>query len=295
MRKTFTRVVSKILDDDSEVCLLLGDIGVFGFQPSIEKHSNRALNMGILEQSMVGVGAGMALAGMNPILHTIAPFLVERALEQIKIDFGYQRLSGNFVSVGASVDYSKLGATHHCPADVSVMSTIPRSQIFLPGTQLEFEKQFLTNYRKNGIKYYRLSETQNTISFHEGSQIGSVLKSGNECLVFAFGNILDRAIDACADLDVSLVYVNELSRNLSEDVTREMNRHDKYFSIEPFYQGSTLAFLQSILPKEKPIMQRNLGFPMNFITDYLSYDEILDCNGLSVEIMKKGIKELILA
>jgi transketolase len=293
MRKSFTRVVSKILDEDSQACLLLGDIGVFGFQSSIERHPNRALNIGILEQSMVGVGAGMALAGMNPILHTIAPFLVERALEQIKVDFGYQGLSGNFVSVGASVDYSKLGATHHCPADVSIMSTIPRSKIFLPGTELEFEKQFLANYRENGIKYFRLAERQNSRSFHENSQVGSVVKSGNRCIVFAFGNILDRAIEACADLDVSLVYVNELNQNVSVDALSEIKRHSKYFAIEPFYQGSTLTFLQSILPKQKPIMQRNLGLAVSFITDYSGYDEILDHNGLSIEEMKNGIKEFI--
>lgn len=293
MRKTFTKVVSKILDDDPEACLLLGDIGVFGFQTSIDRHPNRAFNIGILEQSMVGVGAGMALAGMNPIFHTIAPFLVERALEQIKVDFGYQGLSGNLVTVGASVDYSKLGATHHCPADVSIISTIPRSQIFLPGTQLEFEKQFLANYRKNGIKYFRLTETQNSRSFHENPHVGSLVKSGNQCVVFAFGNILDRAIEACADLDVSLVYINELNHKLSAEVLVELDRHNKYFSIEPFYQGSTLAFLQSILPKQKPIMYRNLGLSNSFITDYVGYDEVLDRNGLSVDEMKNGIKELI--
>ena len=120
MRKQFIETVEAIIKEDERAVLLLGDIGVFGFRKIFETHKERVFNIGILEQSTISMASGMAMTGLIPIVHTIAPFLVERGLEQLKIDFGYQKLGGNFVSVGASYDYAALGCTHHCPGDVGI-------------------------------------------------------------------------------------------------------------------------------------------------------------------------------
>ena len=119
MRKQFTKTLQDILYSNKKTCLLLGDIGVFGFRNELTNLPDRVYNIGILEQSTIGTAAGLAKTGLIPFVHTIAPFLVERSLEQLKVDFGYQCLNGNFISVGASYDYASLGCTHHCPGDIS--------------------------------------------------------------------------------------------------------------------------------------------------------------------------------
>ncbi len=86
------------MDRDERIVVLLGDIGVFAFQDVFTKYPNRCFNIGICEQSMVGMAAGLSMAGLIPIVHTIEPFLVERAFEQIKDDFGYQELKGTIHS-----------------------------------------------------------------------------------------------------------------------------------------------------------------------------------------------------
>ena len=121
----FPSTILDVLSHDERLQVLLGDIGVFGFRHVFAKYPKNITNIGILEQATVGVAAGMALAGDIPVVHTIAPFLVERAYEQLKVDFGYQNLGGNFVSVGGSYDYAALGCTHHCPADLSLLMNIP--------------------------------------------------------------------------------------------------------------------------------------------------------------------------
>src|SRR3989338_1343239 len=102
MRKQFVKTVESILAQDEKAMLLLGDIGVFGFKKAFELFSERVLNIGILEQSTIGLAAGLSMQGFIPIVHTIAPFLVERSIEQLKDDFCYQKLGGNFVSVRSS-------------------------------------------------------------------------------------------------------------------------------------------------------------------------------------------------
>ena len=99
MRKQFARTTHEILNINEQAIVLLGDIGVFGFMEAMRDHPDRVLNIGILEQSTISLAAGLSIEGMIPIVHTIAPFMVERALEQIKIDFGYQRLRGNLLSL----------------------------------------------------------------------------------------------------------------------------------------------------------------------------------------------------
>lgn len=133
MRKQFIKTVEEILAKDEKAILLLGDIGVFGFKKSFELYPNRVYNIGILEQSTISVASGLSMTGLIPIIHTIAPFITERCFEQIKNDFGYQKLGGNIVSIGASYDYAALGCTHHCPADIGILMNIPEIQIMVSG------------------------------------------------------------------------------------------------------------------------------------------------------------------
>jgi transketolase len=93
---------------------------------------------------MISLAAGLSKTDLIPVVHTITPFIVERALEQIKVDFGYQKLNGNFISVGNSYDYAGLGCTHHCPGDIAILSSIPGIQLVAPGNDKEFNLYFKT-------------------------------------------------------------------------------------------------------------------------------------------------------
>ena len=98
---------------------------------------------------MANVAAGLSKTGFIPVIHTIAPFLVERSFEQIKLGFGYQKLKGNLVSVGAGFDYCTLGCTHHCYDDFALLKNVEGSQIIYPGSPKEFSKPW---YLSRNIK-----------------------------------------------------------------------------------------------------------------------------------------------
>lgn len=155
MRKQFPKTVLEIMDRDDRVVVLLGDIGMFAFQPVFEKYPKRIYNIGILEQTMVGMAAGLSMAGLIPIVHTIEPFLVERAFEQIKDDFGYQNLIGNLVGVDVSETAPNLGYTHQTPYAELLMKQIKNMNTFFLETPKEFDKALKENYDK-GLNYFRI-------------------------------------------------------------------------------------------------------------------------------------------
>ena len=102
MRKEFARLMLEMGGKEERLIVLVGDISVFGLREFRRNYPERFYNIGVCEQSTISIASGMALAGLIPVVHSIAPFITERCFEQIKDDFGYQGLGGNFISIGAS-------------------------------------------------------------------------------------------------------------------------------------------------------------------------------------------------
>ena len=109
MRRSFGKIITELAEKDKKIYVLVGDIGYRIFDEFREKYPDRFINIGICEQSMIGVSAGMALEGLKPWVYTITPFLIERPFEQVKLDIDQQNV--NVKLVGFS-DYPKLGPTH---------------------------------------------------------------------------------------------------------------------------------------------------------------------------------------
>jgi transketolase len=291
MRSQFVQTISQLMPAEKRLVLMLGDIGVFGFRNLLKDYPSRTYNIGILEQASVSLAAGLSLTGMIPVFHTIAPFIVERAYEQLKVDFGYQKLNGNFVSVGASYDYAGLGCTHHCPADIGVLKLIPNMSIICPGTSEEFDALFKAGIHKDGPKYYRLSETQNKESQSVEFGKAQMLKKGRNGIVIAVGTMLDRVISACEGLDVTIFYYTSIAPFDSKALASIINDGERIVICEPYYfeGGITTNVVQAA--QGKAISMLNIGIPTTFSNQYGSLQEHdafhrLDTESITVDIKK---------
>lgn len=292
MRKQFVKTVETILSQNENVTLLLGDIGVFGFQKAFKDFPDRVYNIGILEQATVGVASGLAKSDFIPIVHTIAPFLVERTFEQLKIDFGYQRLGGNFVSAGASYDYASLGCTHHCPGDVGLLSNIPGMEIVIPGTASEFDMLFSEAYANGNPTYFRLSERENEISQPVEFGKACVLKKGGLATVVAIGPTLSWVLDAVEGLDVGVIYYTVIAPFDSDTLSTNLSSSGKILLVEPFYAGTiTHAVSQSVWPKSVSI--DSIGIPREFLSNYGSVAEHDRSIGFTPENIRARLEVLI--
>lgn len=292
MRVQFVKTVEALLSTNKKTILLLGDIGVFGFRKAFNDEPERVLNIGILEAATVGLAAGLSKCGLIPIIHTIAPFLVERAFEQIKIDFGYQQLGGNFVSVGASYDYASLGATHHCPGDIGVLQNIPGMEIVVPGTSEEFNLLFQQSYSNGRPTYYRLSERENSTSQPVIFGCANLVKKGHLATILAIGPTLDLVLEATQGLEVSVIYYSTLEPFDAQTLRDNLSISGKILIVEPFYSGTlTEKIVSSTFPRS--IILDSIGVPKKFLTNYGSATEHDESMGFTCPNIRARVERLI--
>mgnify|MGYP001356297175 FL=1 len=231
MRRIFPKIIEQLMTKDKKIFCLLGDIGIFSFRNIFKKFANRILNMSTMEQTMLGFGAGLSKAGYIPVIHTITPFLVLRALEQIKVDFVYNKLSCNIVSVGGSNDYAKLGTTHHCFEDISILSNYDDINLFLPSNPQEFDYLFKKNYKNNSVNYFRMSGNVGKKLIKNNSFIK---RNKNKKIIIIVGNAANSEIFFNQKMDV--YYINSISKNMNFDFIK---KYKKVIIIEPYF-GSIL-------------------------------------------------------
>lgn len=288
MRKQLVQTVQATLDTDDKCVVLLGDIGVFGFKEAFQSHPDRVYNIGILEPATIGLAAGMAITGLVPIVHTIAPFLVERALEQIKVDFCYQNLGGNFVSVGGSYDYAALGCTHHCPGDVGILKTLPRMEIVLPGSAREFDQLFRQSYDNGNPTYFRLSEREHSFDIGDVDfGKAKVLKTGSMATVIAVGPSLSAVWPAVSDLDVTVLYYTCISP-FDRGALRENCSSGKILLCEPYYMGGADHELLEAM-EARPVAIEHIGVPLEFRTNYGTADEHDKAIGMTPDMIRRRL------
>jgi transketolase len=266
MRQQLVQTVETAMSVDKRITLLLGDIGVFGFRNAFNNFPERTYNIGILEQATVSMAAGLATIGYIPVVHTIASFLIARSLEQIKIDFCYQKLCGNFISVGASYDYSALGCTHHCPDDIALLKTIPGINVMVPGSDKDFDELFRTIYSGPNANYFRLAEIGHSLEIPVIFGRGEKIRDGKEGIVVAIGPMLERVIHACINIDVTILYYTTLAPFDSE-LLFAATKKEKVAIIEPFYEG-TMAYDVISALRGKSIELLSIGVPRKFLTNY---------------------------
>ena len=291
MREQFVATTNELIEKDSRVALLLGGISVASFKENLEKYPNRVFNAGISEQAIVSAAAGMAVTGMIPIVHTIAPFLVERAYEQLKLDFGYQKLGGNFITTGASLDYSSFGATHQCPADIGVLKQIPGMQIVVPGTADEFDVLFRTTYDNGSPTYIRTSRDVNSESRDISFGKANVIKKGTTATIIAVGPILDMVLSAVGDLDVTVLYYTTLAPFDQKTLIDNCNSNN-IIICTPFYVDALLEDVITAMPNRK-LCIREIGMPKEFIRHYGYTREHYVAMGLTSERINTEVKEVI--
>lgn len=278
MRKQMIDSVSKVIAENENTSLFLVDIGVWGFRDVLKNYSERAINCGIFEDGMISIAAGMSLSGITPFIYGISPFILGRAYDQLKLDFCYQKLAGNFITTGAAYDFSKLGYSHYCPEDIELARTMPGLEFIAAGTPKEFEILFNSTWNDGNPTYYRLSDYCNKFDAKVAFGKAAVIKKGSKGVVIAVSTMLDSVIEACGDEDVTILYYTTLVP--FDGITlRENLVNEKILLCEPHFEGALLpAIIDSV--KDCAVKIKCVGVPRKINRNYGTKIEKDICFGL---------------
>lgn len=289
MREVFAETVVELLDEDLSVALVLADISAGYFERAAVEHPERVVNVGIREQLAVNVGAGLALSGMRPVVHTFAPFLVERAFEQIKLGFAHQGVGGVLVSAGASYDNATSGRTHQSPGDVALLDSLPGWTIHVPGHPDELEEMLRTAVAGTSCVYVRASTASNAAALPVGQM--HVVRRGSRATVMAVGPLLDSVVAATEGLDVTVLYSSTV-RPFDAATLVATLESPAVVLVEPYLQGTSAAEVAAALVGI-PHRLLSLGVPRVELRRYGAPAEHSRAYGLDAAGLRRSIIEFI--
>ena len=282
MRERFATVATELLDEDPRLAVVLAVISSDRFQRAARAHPDRVIDVGIREQLLVSTAGGLALAGLRPIVHTFASFLVERPFEQVKLDIGHQGVGAVLVSAGASYDIAAGGRTHQAPGDVALIDTLDGWTVHVPGHPDEAET-LLRHAAGDGDArvYVRLSDQSNAAPLPVVPGRFSVVREGHAGVVLAVGPMLDAVLDATSGRDVTVLYAATVRPFDAQTVRAAVARADRadLVLVEPYLAGTSAAAANAALI-DVPHRVLALGTRREELRHYGTWQEHVAAHGL---------------
>lgn len=197
MRDEFIQELSNLAKKDRKVFLITADLGFGALDNFKEQFPNQYLNVGVAEQNMTAIAAGLALEGFKVFTYSIGIFPTFRCLEQIRNDICYHNLDITIISTGAGFSYGQLGVSHFAIDDISVMRVLPRMAIISPSNGYQIKILLNQIYKYSGPKYIRIDKSQRSLEDKsEKINFGNatMLRDGMDLTLISYGGITSEAI-----------------------------------------------------------------------------------------------------
>lgn len=161
MRKPFIQTLTELAEKDPKVLLIIGDVGFSFIEPFRQRFPNQFLNVGVLEQSMMGIAVGMARMNWKPYIYTMRNFIAFRPYEQVRNDIAFGNANVKLFGVAGSAAYKFLGMSHNVfvnkdgrDEDIAMLSELPNMNVYRPETEEETSKLIEEEYQRIGPAYF---------------------------------------------------------------------------------------------------------------------------------------------
>ena len=216
-RATFGQALLSVAEDNPNVLAMSADLGnSSGLKPFIRKYPSKFINVGIAEQNLIGVAAGLAKEGFVPYVTSFAPFLSMRASEQIRMELGYMQFNVKVVALGSGLAMGFLGNSHYGLEDVSVMRAIPGLTVVSPADCTEIVKVVQAAAHHRGPMYIRLTGGVNNPIVYKSDykyELGKAikLKDGDDIAIVCSGTMVHRSLQAAAELAESNIHAEVIN------------------------------------------------------------------------------------
>jgi transketolase len=205
MRGAFLDKLFQQMEIDETIFFLTADMGINLVEKFEEKYPKRYLNVGIAEQNLIGVAAGLAESGMRPYVYTISNFLVHRCLEQIRNDIVIHNLPVVLVGTSTGYDNGPLGPTHHMLEDWGTISNFPGIRIYAPYNKKSAENILEKTYDAEGPSYVRIAKGEG-VPNADGQKSNNI----NAKLVITYGSGAKAGVEYAEANKLNFIVIEEL-------------------------------------------------------------------------------------
>lgn len=305
MRDVFFKALFEVAKKDKNVILITADTGAVCHDDFKKILGKQYINVGIAEQNMIGVAAGLAMAGKIVYVYAIIPFATMRCYEQIRVDLCCMNLPVTIVGIGAGFDYSTLGPTHHGMEDIALMRSLPGMTIYSASDSLMAGILANVTYQQAGPKYIRFDRTgvplvykdEKSIDFSRGF---AVLRKGKDLYIIATGRMVYNALQVAKKLSAQSIHTGVIDlfkiKPLNEKMVWDVIKKVGYVVTleEHFITGgigsviSEMLIVKRNIPAFKPI-----GIPNQFCRQYGKREYLQRLYKLDVNNVTKIIKEWV--
>lgn len=296
----FGQAVLGAAEEDEKFILLTADLATLsGMTKYIDKYPNQFYNIGIAEQNMIGISAGLAAEGFHPCATTYATFITMRSCEQIRHFCGYMKEKIIVVGSGAGLSQGFAGNTHYTIEDLAVMRSIPNITIMSPADGASAVKQFELARKAKGAVYMRLTGNLNCpMVYKEESdfEIGKakLLKEGSDVVIYAVGTMVSAALKAAALLEEkgfsAAVYDMFTVKPIDRDAVNACKSYKLSVTIEEHNKIGGLGASVAEVMTEQVGMPKLLRCGIHDSFDLAcDYDGLLAQNRLTPELISEDI------
>lgn len=303
MRQAFVKTILEEAKKNKRIVLLTGDLGFSVLEEFQKKFPKRFFNVGVAEQNMIGVAAGLALSGKIVLVYSIIPFITLRCLEQVRNDICYQNLNVKLVGVGEGLSYGTLGMTHFSLEDIGVMRGLINMRVLCPGDPAETEMAVKNLVKFSGPIYLRLGKSGEPLA-HEKPPCfeigkGITLKEGKDITIITTGNMLYNGKQATEKLEEKGINARLISMHTVKPIDKELiikaaEETKAIFTIEEHSAigGLGSAVAEILAESNNKIFFRKIAAPDRLIKDIGSQKYLREKIGLSPEAITANILKL---
>jgi len=303
MRTTIIARLKELAEEDESIALITGDSGYSVVEPFIEKYPNRCFNMGISEQAMASIAAGMALEGYRVYVYGIGNFPTIRCLEQIRNDICYHNALVTILATGGGFAYGALGMSHHATEEIATMRPFEHMRLYMPADPVEAIAALNDAYHHDGPNYIRLGRGHDAKIYDPRKEI-DISKAVEfypqaDVNIFASGMILNEAKTAVEKLyqedgkRIGLYSFPRVKPIDSETIVRIARESKTILTVEEHSTiggfGSAVAEIVASLEGVRARVIR-LGLDDCFTSVVGSHEYLRDYYGISANKLRKYIQ-----
>lgn len=303
-RKVICDVLMEHAKTDKDVVVLCSDSrGSASLTPFFNEYPGQSVEVGIAEQDLVGIAAGLAACGKKPFAASPASFLSTRSYEQCKIDCAYSDTNVKLIGISGGISYGALGMSHHSAQDIAAMSAIPNMRVYLPSDRFQTRKLFEALLQDQKCAYIRVGRnpvedvyTEDDCPFQMDK--ATLVRDGEDVLLVACGEMVKPAVDAAEILEKSGISASVLDMYCvkpldREAIVRQASKARAVVSVEehsPF--GGLGSMVAQVVGQECPKTCVTMALPDSPVITGTP-KEVFDYYGLNGEgIAKRAIEAL---